>query len=224
MPFAACRAAKGITVATIFSHLAGSDAAEHNDYSHQQAKQFSTWADDISQGLPCRPLWHLCNSPAMLRFPEYHYDMVRLGIGLYGVDPTGSGQAQLKPISTLKTTVSQVKHVKAGDTVGYSRAGVATRDTTVATVAIGYADGYDRRFGKGVGYMLVNGQKAPVMGNVCMDMTMLDVTGIDVTEGDEVIVFGTDLGIAELASQIGTIAYEILTNVSDRVKRVYYTG
>lgn len=177
----------------------------------------------LSQNSDIKPLYHILNSAGIVRFPDYQFDMVRLGIGLYGVEASGQEQDQLLPISTLKTTISQIKHIAKGETVGYSRKGVATRDTLLATIAIGYADGFDRRFGQGKGQVYINGQLAPVVGNVCMDMTMVDVTGIEAAEGDEVIIFGKEIPITKLASAIGTIPYEILTNVSERVKRIFFT-
>lgn len=211
-----------LKVASIFSHLAGADEAQHNAFSHEQAKRFQHMSEQIMQALPYRPLRHLTNSPGISRFPEYHFDMVRLGIGLYGVDATGNNQSALEPISTLKTTISQVKHIKKGETVGYSRKGIAHEDMQIATMAIGYADGYQRAFSNGVGKVMVKGKLVPVMGNVCMDMTMIDVSGLSVQEGDEVIIFGASPSIQSLADSLGTIPYEILTNVSERVKRVYF--
>jgi alanine racemase len=150
--------------------------------------------------------------------------MVRLGIGLYGVDPTSDGFDQLRPVATLKTLVSQVRHIKAGESIGYGRRGYAEKDSTIATIAIGYADGFSRAFSRGVGEVIINGKRAKVIGNVCMDMTMIDVTGITVMEGDEVILFGKELPIQEVATKINTIPYEILTSTSERVKRVFTTG
>jgi alanine racemase len=148
--------------------------------------------------------------------------MVRLGIGLYGVDPTDEKKADLQPVATLKTVISQLRKVSAGQSIGYGRKGHAAKDMMVATIAIGYADGFSRAFSRGVGVVLVNGKRAPVVGNVCMDMTMIDVTGIDAHEGDEVIIFGKDLPIGEVAERIKTIPYEILTSTSERVKRVFH--
>jgi alanine racemase len=148
--------------------------------------------------------------------------MVRLGIGLYGVDADPAVQQQLKNVTTLKTTISQIKKIKKGESVGYSRKGMATKNSVIATVRIGYADGYPRLLSNGTGKMLVNGKPAPVIGNVCMDMTMLDITGIDANEGDEVTVFGEGLPVGDLASLAQSIPYEILTGISQRVKRVYY--
>jgi len=179
------------------------------------------WADKLSAKLEYRPLYHILNSPGALRLPELQFDMIRLGIGLYGVDPTADGFDQLRQIATLKTIISQVKRLSMGETIGYGRHGKAERETTIATIAIGYADGFSRAFSKGVGEVLVNGQIARVIGNVCMDMTMIDITGIDAREGDEVIIFGKDLPVQKVAARINTIPYEILTNTSERVKRVF---
>jgi alanine racemase len=213
----------GIKVASVFTHLAGSDEAEHDDFSRKQAALFDRASSKLSTALKISPLRHILNSPGILRFPELQLDMVRLGIGLYGVDPTNQSQAGLQPVATLKTIISQIKSVPAGETIGYSRRGVAKSDMKLATIAIGYADGFSRSHSRGVGVVLVNGMKAPVVGNVCMDMTMIDITGIDASEGDEVIVFGKELPITEVAARIGTIPYEVLTNTSERVKRVFHS-
>lgn len=149
-------------------------------------------------------------------------DMVRLGIGLYGIEANPLLQKQLLNVTTLKTSISQIHHAKAGETVGYNRAGVLNKDSVIATVRIGYADGYFRHLGNGNGKMLVNGKLAPVIGNVCMDMLMLDITGINAEEEDTVIVFGEDLPVSQIAQWAGTIPYEILCGVSQRVRRVYY--
>ena len=210
-----------ITPVTAFSHLAGADEAQHEAFSHQQAAAFQQAATELqAAGYPIQR--HLLNSPGILRFPEYQFEMVRLGIGLYGVEAAGLDPEALRPVSRLVTTVSQVKEVPAGQTVGYGRHGVTEQPTRVATLAIGYADGYDRGFSRGVGEVLIRGRRAPVLGNVCMDMTMVDATGIPVQEGDEAIIFGPEISLAELANKIGTIPYELLTNVSTRVRRVYY--
>lgn len=212
-----------ITVSSVFSHLAGADEALHNEFSHHQVHRFLKMKAYLSKESNMKPFYHILNSAGIIRFPEYHFDMVRLGIGLYGIDSSGQQQDQLQAISTLKTTISQIKHIQKGETVGYSRKGVASKDTVLATLAIGYADGFDRRFGQGNGHVLIHGQMAPVVGNVCMDMTMVDITGIPAEEGDEVIIFGKDMPIRKLAAAIGTIPYEILTSVSERVKRVFFT-
>jgi len=165
---------------------------------------------------------HILNSAGIVRFPDYKLDMVRLGIGLYGVEATGQEQAALQSVGTLKTVVSQIKYLAAGETVGYSRRGQLDHDAAIATLAIGYADGYDRGLGNGAGKVWVNGTLCPTIGNICMDMTMIDVTGANVDEGDEVIIFGKEMPILELSKQINTIPYEILTGIGDRVKRVFY--
>lgn len=209
-----------VHVATIFSHLAGADEAEHDEFSRTQVQRFLAAAGKISSALSYRPLFHVLNSPGILRLPEYQFDMVRLGIGLYGVNPT-SKETDFRPVATLKTMISQIKHIPAGDTIGYGRRGVASADLTTATIAIGYADGFNRAFSRGRGKVLINGKLAPVIGNVCMDMTMIDITGIPAAEGDEVVIFGKGLPIQDVAGWIGTIPYEILTNTSERVKRVF---
>jgi alanine racemase len=214
-----------VRVETVFSHLAGADEALYNDFSQEQITHFKQMAAQVERQLGYSVTKHILNSAGIVRFgAEAAFDMVRLGIGLYGIESSGSEQGSLQTVGQLKTTVSQVKHIKAGETVGYSRRGVAAEDKYTATIAIGYADGYDRRFGNGVGEVLLNGQRAPIIGNVCMDMCMVDVTGLDVQAGDEVLVFGEELPLTELASRIGTIPYELLTNVSTRVKRVFFNA
>jgi Alr-MurF fusion protein len=212
---------RNVKVASIFSHLAGADDASHDQFSVDQARRFKAMADVISQRLGYTPVYHLLNSPGILRFPDLQFGMVRLGIGLYGIDPTREKFDALKPVATLKTIISQIKHVKSGDTIGYGRRGKATKDMSLATIAIGYADGFSRAFSRGVGQVSVKGIAAPVVGNVCMDMTMIDITGIDAAEGDEVIVFGKENPIHLLAAKIQTIPYEVLTSTSERVKRVF---
>lgn len=212
-----------LEVRSIFTHLAGADEASHNNFSLRQIETFGPLAERISSQLKPKPLVHALNSAGIVRFPQHQMDMVRLGIGLYGLESSGQRAGELRTVGTLKTTVSQVKKVKAGETIGYSRKGLADQDMTIATVAIGYADGFSRGFSNGKGAMYIHGKPAPVVGNVCMDMTMLDVTGLDTKAGDQVTVFGQHPSISELAEQIGTIPYEILTSVSARVKRIYIT-
>lgn len=212
---------KNLVVASIYSHLAAADEAQHDAYSTQQANEFILLADALTKEIGYKPLYHLLNSPGILRLPQFQFDMVRLGIGLYGIDPTTEKNKNLKPVATLKTVVSHVNELNSGETVGYGRHGKIVGKQRIATLAIGYADGYSRGFSRGVGEVLINGKTAKVIGNVCMDMTMVDVTNIDVKEGDEVIIFGADLPIEKVAEQIHTIAYEILTNTSERVKRVF---
>lgn len=212
-----------LSVASIFSHLAGADEKTHDDFSASQARHFEQAALALSKHLGYKPIFHLLNSPGILRLREFQFDMVRLGIGLYGVDPTSDGFRELRPVATLKTIISHIQHVRKGETIGYGRRGVAQNDMLIGTIAIGYADGFTRAFSRGVGKVLVKGQRVPVVGNVCMDMTMIDISGIDAVDGDEVIIFGKDLPIQEVAASISTIPYEILTNTSERVKRVFVT-
>ena len=214
--------ASNFKVQTVFSHLAASDTPDHDGFTQLQASVFLLGCVQIQQALGYPFLRHIANTGAIYRHKNLQLDMVRLGIGLYGIDSNPLIQQQLENVTTLKTTVSQIKKVKAGESVGYSRMGQASKDAVIATVRIGYADGYPRLLGNGRGKMRINGKLAPVIGNVCMDMTMLDITGIDALEGDEVVVFGEDMPVGELATAANTIAYEILTGISQRVKRVYY--
>ncbi|HYV54486.1 MAG TPA: alanine racemase, partial [Chitinophagaceae bacterium] len=166
---------------------------------------------------------HMANSAAIIRHPLLQMDMVRLGIGMYGVDAANTRSLELQAVATLKSTIAQIKHLKKGESVSYNRKGIVKRDSVIATIRIGYADGYSRLLGNGVGKMLINHQLVPVIGAVCMDMTMVDITGIsDVNEGDEVIVFGSELSIQQIAEWASTIPYEIMTGISQRVKRVYF--
>ncbi|MEP2773527.1 MAG: bifunctional UDP-N-acetylmuramoyl-tripeptide:D-alanyl-D-alanine ligase/alanine racemase [Fulvivirga sp.] len=213
-----------IQVKAMFSHLAGADNESHNDFSHNQARQFDEMSMQVSKSLNISPIRHLVNSPGIVRFPQYHFDMVRLGIGLYGVETNLQEQDKLQPISSLKTIISQINELKAGDTVGYGRKGKIEANKRIATIAIGYADGYSRAFSNGIGQVFIHGKRAPVVGSVCMDMTMVDVTHIpEAAEEDEVEIFGKNITISEMAGFINTIPYEILTSVSQRVKRIYHT-
>lgn len=212
-----------LQVQSLFSHLAASEDPGQDAFTHQQAGRFQQAAADLQQQLPYSFLKHICNSAAIIRHPHLQLDMVRLGIGLYGIEPDAEEALTLEPVATLRATIAQLKDVAKGETISYNRRGVVQRDSRIATVRIGYADGYSRRFGNGVGQMWVRGQRVPVMGAVCMDMTMLDVTGVPgVKEGDDVIVFGKELPVQTVARWAGTIPYEIMTAVSQRVKRVYY--
>ena len=212
-----------IEIASVFSHLAASEAVEYDEFTQGQIDRFEKMSSSICSQFEYKIIRHILNSSGISRHTSAQYDMVRLGIGLYGLDPTPALQARLLPVSSLKTTISQIKHVKAGDTVGYGRVGKVKKNKTIATVGIGYADGLDRKLSNGVGHMLVGTHLAPIIGNICMDMTMIDITGIETAhEGDEVVVFGTNPHVETVAKAAGTIAYEILTGISGRVKRVYY--
>lgn len=211
-----------IRVSTIFSHLVGADEGVHNDFSQQQYERFIKGSSLIEKALDYKVTRHILNSAGIVRFPEYKLDMVRLGIGLYGVEATGQQQKFLQSVGTLKTVVSQIKYLTKGETVGYSRRGHIDHNSAIATLAIGYADGYDRGLGNGVGKVWVNGTLCPTIGNICMDMTMIDVTDAQVEEGDEVVVFGKEVPIIDLAKNIGTIPYELLTGIGERVKRIFF--
>ena len=208
-----------LKVQTIFSHLSASGNKSLENFTHQQLNLFNTAAAKIETVLGYTTLKHIANSDAILLDPIFHLDMVRLGIGLYG---TSQGPIDLAPVVQLTTTISQIRHLKKGDTVGYNRAGVLLRDSIIATVRLGYADGYSRHLGLGRGAMWLNGLLAPIVGDICMDMTMIDITDIpSVSEGDSVQVFGKNLAITQVAKWAGTIPYEILTSIGQRVKRIY---
>ena len=210
-----------ISVASVFSHLSSADITNHNEFTKNQAERFKKATQLIEKHIEKGFLRHIANSAAIIRYPEYHFDMVRLGIGLYGFDATGLINDQLRSIGTLKTEVSQIKKLKKGDSVGYGRSEVIEKDSKIATIAIGYADGFFRSFGNKTASVWINGDLAPVIGNVCMDMTMIDITNIEAKEGDPVIIFGDEQPLKSLADSIHTIPYEILTNISERVKRIY---
>lgn len=213
---------KKLKVSAIFSHLVASADAQHDDFTKHQLADFTAMYDELTMALNYQPIAHILNTSGVTRWPEHQLDMVRIGIGLYGFDAALPQNKGLQTVAVLKTTVTQVKDLQPGETVGYSRKGVLPNGGKIATVKIGYADGYSRSFGNGVGKMLVNGKLVPTIGSICMDMCMLDVSGLAVKTGDEVIVFNDEHTILKLANQIGTIPYEILTNVSQRVKRVYF--
>lgn len=213
---------RNLIVRSVFSHLAGSDESEHDEFTQVQISRFNDMSKRIAEHFDYPIIRHILNSAGIVRFPEAQFDMVRLGIGLYGIGANASEQSMLQNVSTLKTTISQVKNIPENATIGYSRKGVAKRNMRIATVPIGYADGLSRKLSNGKGKMIVQGKMAPIVGNVCMDMCMIDITDISCNEGDEVIVFGEEYPITEVAKELDTIPYEVLTNVSRRVKRVYY--
>ncbi|MFC3559336.1 bifunctional UDP-N-acetylmuramoyl-tripeptide:D-alanyl-D-alanine ligase/alanine racemase [Pedobacter jamesrossensis] len=211
-----------LKVQSIFSHLVASGEAEHDGFTQHQIEKFKVISTKLINVLSYKPLLHIANTSGISRWADGQMDMVRLGIGLYGFDAALQNNRGLQTVMVLKTTVTQVKILDAGETVGYSRRGVMPKGGKIATVKIGYADGYSRAFGNGVGKMLINGQLVPTIGSICMDMTMLDITEIDVKAGDEAIVFNQQHTIMQLADDINTIPYEILTNISQRVKRIYF--
>ncbi|MDO8368926.1 MAG: bifunctional UDP-N-acetylmuramoyl-tripeptide:D-alanyl-D-alanine ligase/alanine racemase [Saprospiraceae bacterium] len=210
-------------VVTVFSHLAASDAAQHDDFTRRQAAVFSEMFGQISNALGYKPLRHICNTGGIEHWPEFHFDMVRLGIGLYGIGGKKIS-SQLQTVNSLKATISQIKTIAPGETVGYNRnSGPLTTSKRIATISIGYADGLLRLAGGGRFSALLRGQRAPTIGNICMDMTMLDVTQIpDAQVGDDVTIFGENAPVQDLAECLQTIPYEVFTNVSERVKRVYW--
>ena len=219
---------KVVRVASVFSHLAGSDESQFDAFTHEQAQYFKDCASRLIASLPYRPLLHICNTAGIERFPEYHFDMCRLGIGLYGFSfllptcHTASLPHRLKNVCTLKTTILSIKTIPAGETIGYGRHTRLTEPRQVAVIPIGYADGFDRRFSNYGGEVLVRGKRCPVVGNVCMDQAMIDVSGTDAQPGDYAIVFGDQLPIQELADKLETIPYEVLTSISRRVQRIYF--
>ena len=210
---------KAVRVASVFSHLAGSDEAQFDAFTLEQIKYFDSCAEELKEGLNYPILKHICNSAGIERFSEFQFDMCRLGIGLYGFSFAG---AKLRNVCTLETTILSVKTVKAGETIGYGRHTKLDEDRTIAVIPIGYADGFDRRFSNYGGEVWVRGKRCPVVGNVCMDQAMVDVTGADARPGDIVEVFGEHMPLEELADKLGTITYEILTSVSRRVQRIYF--
>ena len=204
---------------SVFSHFVGSDADEFDSFSHQQFEMYDEASRKLQAAYSHKILRHICNSAGIEHFPKYHLDMVRLGLGLYGINPRNN--KVINNVATLKTTILQIRNVPAGDTVGYSRKGKIGHDCRIAAIPIGYADGLNRKLGNGNCYCMVHGQKAPYVGNICMDVCMIDVTGIECSEGDYVTIFGDELPVTVLSDAIGTIPYEILTSVSTRVQRVY---
>ena len=205
---------------SVFSHFVGSDSPDFDDFSARQFALFDEASKTLQAAFSHKILRHICNSAGIERFPERHLDMVRLGLGLYGIDPIDN--RSLQNVTTLRTTILQIRECPKGDSVGYSRRTVLERDSRIAAIPIGYADGLDRHLGNRRGYCLVNGQRADYVGNICMDVCMIDVTDTDCREGDTVEIFGDNLPPAELARLLDTIPYEILTSVSDRVKRIYF--
>lgn len=209
-----------VRVKSIFSHLAASDEPENDDFTLGQIKLFQQNAGTLSDSLGYRPMWHILNSAGIERFPQYQFDMVRLGIGIYGISALPG--VKLAPVASLKCKILQIKHLKPEDgTVGYGRHGkIAPEGTVTATIPVGYADGIDRLLGCGRASFLLNGKRVPTIGNICMDMCMLDITGVEAKVGDTVTIFGKEPTISELAAILGTIPYEILTSVPRRIERV----
>lgn len=211
-----------VEVKSIFSHLSSSDMPEYNDFTLGQIEMFTQNSDKLIKELNINPIRHILNTSGIFHFTEYQFDMVRLGIGLYGVGNDKEEMQQLANVSTLKTRIMQIKEINDADSVGYGRRFRSKGKTRIATVPIGYADGVHRSWGAGVGYVLVNGQKAEIAGSICMDMLMINVTNINCEENDEVVIFGKDLPVTIIANKINTIPYEILTSIALRVKRIFF--
>ncbi len=225
----------GLRVQSVFTHLAASEDPSEDLFTRNQIEQFRSMSDRILETLSYPVLRHVLNSAGISRFPEAQFDMVRLGIGLYGVGSDPSEQLMLRNVSTLKTVITQLKFIPGGETVGYNRKGIVTRDSVIALIPVGYADGLNRKLGNGTGVIYIHGKPAPIIGNICMDLTMVDVTdlwnrneldpqreALQIKEGDEAILFNDAHPVSEIAAQLGTIPYEVLTGISRRVKRIYF--
>ena len=213
---------KSIRVKSVFSHLVASEDPQHDNFTKKQISLYNKISDKVQASLTYPFIRHLSNTSGIIRWPDARYDMVRLGIGLYGIDSSYQDNSPLQTVTSLKTSISQIKQISAGDTIGYNRTGKMPDGGTIATVKIGYADGYNRALGNGAGKMLVRGKEVPTIGNICMDMCMLDISGLNAAEGDEVIVFNDVIRVEDIAKQLNTIPYEVLTGISQRVKRIYY--
>ncbi|MGZ4089312.1 MAG: alanine racemase, partial [Bacteroidia bacterium] len=210
-----------VKVQSIFSHLAGSDNSALDNFTNEQIAKFSKICEKFENALSYPFLKHICNSGAISRFPNAHFDMVRLGIGMHGIGVNKEEQAHLKNVGTLKTKISQIKNVRTGETIGYNRNGVAEKDIRIATIPIGYADGFSRTLGNGNFGVYINGAYCKTIGNICMDMCMVDVSAVKCREGEDVIIFENVLQLQQMAEAMKTITYEVLTSVSSRVKRIY---
>lgn len=211
---------KIIKVKSIFSHLAASEDLDEKEFSLNQIKNFKSIYEKFIKIIGYKPMLHMCNTSGILNYPDAHFDMVRSGIGLYGFGNSEKENKNFKPIATLKTIISQIHSIEKGESVGYNRAFKSESFLKTATLPIGHADGIGRQYGNGKGFVVINGQRAPIVGNVCMDMIMVDITNINCKEGDEVIVFGPNSTAENLADTAKTISYELITAISQRVKRL----
>ena len=219
---AALRGNSTVQIKSILSHLATSDDLEHMDFAHSQINLFEKVSSKLMSELQIKPLRHILNTSGISNFMDSQYDMVRLGIGLYGVSNDAQEQKQLENVGTLKSVISQIRTIAAGESVGYGRRFVAEKPTKIATIPIGYADGISRGWGDGLGFVMIKNTKAYIVGSICMDMLMVDVTGIECKEGDSILIFGENPTVSFIAQKLNTIPYEILTSISQRVKRVFY--
>lgn len=215
------KATTSVKVTSIFSHLAASEDLNEKVFTLNQIKVFKNITETFSETIGYKPMLHICNTSGILNYTEAHFDMVRSGIGLYGFGNSEKENQYLKPIASLKTIVSQIHHIEKGASVGYNRAFKSNEPLKTATLPIGHADGIGRQYGNGKGYVIINGEQAPIIGNVCMDMIMVNVTGINCKEGDEVIIFDAKVTAENLAQTTNTISYELLTGISQRVKRIF---
>lgn len=217
------KATSSVKVKSLFSHLAASEDLSEKAFTETQIMSFKTISDEFTQAIDYRPMLHLTNTSGILNYPEAHLDMVRIGIGLYGFGNSEAENKNLKPLATLKSVISQIHKIEKGESVGYNRAYISSGFEKTATIPIGHADGIGRHFGNEKGFVTINGAKAPIIGNVCMDMIMVNITNIDCKEGDEVIIFGSHPDASQFASTANTISYEIITAISQRIKRVILT-
>lgn len=212
---------KSVKVKTVFSHLAASEDLSEKEFTLTQIEKFTFYSNQFIQKLGYQPLQHMLNTSGILNYPKAQFDMVRSGIGLYGFGNDPKFDTHLKPIGTLKTIISQIHKIKKGESLGYNRAFTASKVTKTATLPLGHADGISRIYGNGVGWVTIKGKKAPIVGNVCMDMVMVDVTEIDCSEGDEVLFFGENPTADSIATSAKTISYELITAISQRVNRIF---
>lgn len=213
-----------VEVKSLLSHLAASEDNSEADFTLTQIKDFKTITSNFEAQMGYKPWLHICNTSGTINYPQAHLDMVRCGIGLYGFGNSAIEDKNLKPIASLKSVISQIHDIEKGETVGYNRAYKAKGFEKTATIPIGHADGIGRQYGNGNGFIIINGEKAPIIGNVCMDMIMVNITGIDCKEGDEVIIFDSNHKASYFAESANTISYEILTAISQRVKRVFLSA
>ena len=212
---------KTINIKSIFSHLAASEDLNEKEFTLNQIEKFKAITENLTKNMGYKPLLHICNTSGILNYPEAHFDMVRSGIGLYGFGNSEKENKNFIPIGTLKTIISQIHTINKGESIGYNRAYKTETLLKSATLPIGHADGIGRQYGKGKGFVTINNQKAPILGNVCMDMIMVNITDIDCKEGDEVIIFGPTVTAETVAETANTISYELITSISQRVKRIF---
>jgi alanine racemase len=208
-----------LKIQSIFSHLAASEDLQEKEFTKNQISKFNTIVESIQKSINYKPILHLSNTSGIINYPEAHFDMVRLGIGMYGFGNDKAETKNLKNVGTLKSTISQIHTIKKGESLGYNRAFFANSEIKTATIPIGHADGINRRLGNGVGYVTINNQKCSILGNVCMDMIMVNITDVDCQEGDDVIIFDNQETINDFAQKSDTISYEIITGISQRIHR-----